>query len=60
MRSFDMLRPKGMDIHCSPFLDPSVLEAILSEMGKLAIIAGEKTCNYLPPQESPYSEIKMN
>jgi hypothetical protein len=41
MLSIAMLRPKGMDAHCGPFLDPTALEAVFSEMGRLAVQAGE-------------------
>lgn len=41
MQSTAMLRPKGMDAHTGPFLDPTALEAALYEMGRLAVQAGE-------------------
>lgn len=39
---FQMLRPRGMDAHVGPFFDETALEAVLSELAKLAVIAGEK------------------
>lgn len=41
MQSVAMLRPKGMDARNGPFVDPTALEAVLSEMGRLAVQAGE-------------------
>lgn len=38
--SFAMLRPTGMDIQNGPFLDMTILEAVASEMGKLAVQIG--------------------
>lgn len=43
-----MLRPKGMDAHIGPFLDVTALEAGLSEMGRLAVQAGENTGAFIP------------
>jgi hypothetical protein len=42
MPSIAMLRPQGMDVQIGPFLDPSALEAVLSEMGRLAVQVGEQ------------------
>ncbi len=46
--SLVMLRPTGMDIHNGPFLDVSALEAVASEMGKLAVQAGGAFSGLLP------------
>ena len=48
MPSFAMLRPKGMDAQIGPFIDPSVVEAVLSEMGKLAIQVGGIIVAFFP------------
>lgn len=48
MRSFAMLRPKGMGIHSGPFLDPTVLEAVLSELGRLSVQVGETFGAFMP------------
>ncbi len=42
MPSIAMLRPQGMDVQIGPFLDPTALEAVLSEMGRLAVQVGEQ------------------
>lgn len=41
MVSVAMLRPTGMDAVNTPFVDPNALEAISSEMGRLAVQVGE-------------------
>jgi len=41
MVSVNMLRPKGLDATNTPFVDPNALEAVSSEMGRLAVQAGE-------------------
>lgn len=46
--SFAMLRPKGMDIRNGPFLDITALEAVASEMGKLAVQIGGAYGQLLP------------
>lgn len=53
MQSFAMLRPKGMDIHGGPFIDSSALEAVLSEMGRLALQVGEVVGSYIPKAFEP-------
>jgi hypothetical protein len=42
MQSIAMLRPKNMDAQIGPFFDATALEAVLSEMGRLAVQAGEQ------------------
>jgi len=49
MESISMLRPKGMDARNGPFVDPTALEATLSEMGRLAVQTGEKVEAFFPP-----------
>jgi hypothetical protein len=49
MQSVAMLRPKGMDALNGPFVDPTALEAVASEMGRLAIQAGEIVDAFFPP-----------
>lgn len=41
MLSVAMLRPKGMDALNTPFVDPTALEAVSSEMGRIAVQVGE-------------------
>lgn len=48
MQSIAMLRPKGMDAQIGPFFDLTVLDAVLSEMGKLAIQVGESITAFVP------------
>lgn len=45
--SLAMLRPVGMDIRNGPFLDMTTLEAVASEMGKLAVQIGEAYAHLL-------------
>lgn len=42
MQSIAMMRPKGMDAQIGPFFDATALEAVLSEMGRLAVQVGEQ------------------
>jgi hypothetical protein len=49
MQSVAMLRPKGMDARNGPFIDPTALEAIVSEMGRLAVQVGEVMDTFFPP-----------
>jgi hypothetical protein len=48
MESFAMMRPNGMNAYCGPFLEKPTLEAVFSEMGKLAIQAGEVISEFMP------------
>ena len=49
MKSVYMMRPKmNGDAVIGPFIEPSSLEAILSEMGSLAIQAGEILMTFIP------------
>lgn len=48
MRSVAMLRPKGMDARNGPFIDPTALEAVASEMGRLAVQIGENVDPFFP------------
>lgn len=48
MKGFSMLRPKGMGAHMGPFLDPSALEATVSELGRLAVQVGEHINGFFP------------
>lgn len=50
---FAMLRPGGKNAHCGPFLDPKVLEAILSEAGRLAIQVGTVVGLFMPRKWEP-------
>lgn len=48
MTSLAMLRPQGMDIQIGPFIDPTVLEAVLSEMGKIVVHLGDIATRIVP------------
>ena len=50
---FAMLRPGGKDAHCGPYLDPSVLEAVISEAGRLAVQVGSVVGFFMPGQWRP-------
>lgn len=48
MPSIAMLRPNGMDAQIGPFFDPTALEAVLSESGRLAVQVGEQLDAFMP------------
>ena len=48
MQSIAMLRPQGMEAQIGPFIDPTALEAVLSEAGRLAIGVGEVIDRFFP------------
>lgn len=48
MPSFAMLRPIGKDAQIGPFFDPTALEAVLSESGRLAVQVGEQLDAFMP------------
>ena len=48
MHSVAMLRPKGMHAQIGPFFDVTALEAVLSEMGRLAVQVGEQLQAFVP------------
>ena len=48
---FAMLRPHGQDAHLGPFIDASVLNAVISEMGQLGMQASELLAHFLPTDE---------
>jgi hypothetical protein len=48
MQSVAMLRPRGMDAQIGPFFDVTALEALISEMGRLAVQVGEQLDAFLP------------
>jgi hypothetical protein len=50
MDSFAMLRPIGKDAHLGPFVEEATLEAVISEMGKLAIQVGEIISESMPSE----------
>ncbi len=58
MASFAMLRPKAIDIRPGPFVEPQVLEATVTEMGNLAVQAGEKFASFLPECWGPGIQIR--
>lgn len=51
MEGIAMLRPKDMDLHMGPFLDPTALKASLDEIGRLAVQAGGIIIRFIPPEE---------
>jgi hypothetical protein len=59
MLSIAMLRPNGMDAHCGPFLDPKALEAVLSELGRLAVQAGEIFGTFVPEGWKPGIQTRL-
>ena len=66
MHSQHMLRPeKGGDIVMGPFMEATTIEAGISEMGKLAVQAGEVMSALLPPAwdqdgvRSSFNQIKV-
>lgn len=48
MQSVAMLRPKGMDAQIGPFFDITALEAVISEMARLAVQVGEQLDAFMP------------
>lgn len=57
MNAMHMLRPrKGGDIESGPFIEATSLEAVLSEMGRLAIQAGEILDGFFPRDWRPGEE----
>jgi hypothetical protein len=48
MQSVAMLRPRGMDARNGPFIDATALEAVVSEMGRMAIQVGEIMDAFFP------------
>ncbi|WP_088343916.1 MULTISPECIES: hypothetical protein [Rhodomicrobium] len=48
MQGIAMLRPKGKDAHIGPFFDVTALDAGISEMGRLAVQAGENMGTFFP------------
>jgi hypothetical protein len=57
MKSAHMLRPKGMDARNGPFMDRTALEAVLSELGRLAVQAGEGIGAFLPSDWPPGASV---
>lgn len=53
MMSVHMLRPKGTDARNGPFIEKPTLEAMLSEMGRLAVQVGEVVTAFLPRDWPP-------
>lgn len=52
MEGVAMLRPTGMDAHLGPFVELPTLEAVLAEMAKLAVQAGEAVWDFLPLEDA--------
>lgn len=59
MESFAMLRTKGMGIQSGPFVEQASLEAVLSEIGRLADLVGEVFGHFLP-KDSEYGIKTIN
>lgn len=56
---FEMLRPTGMDAHCGAFFERSSLVAVISELGRLAVQAGEVFSPFFPTDTLATVEIKL-
>lgn len=48
MQSSAMLRPLNMDAQIGPFIDDTVLTAVVAEMGRLALQVGEQIYEFVP------------
>jgi hypothetical protein len=48
MQSVAMLRPLNMDARIGPFIDNTVITAVIAEMGKLAVQVGEQLYEFIP------------
>lgn len=59
MASIAMLRPKGMDIQIGPFFDATALEAVLSEMGRLAVQLGEQVDAFMPEPQGRVLQLRL-
>ena len=67
MKSVFMMRPQqGGDAVIGPFIEPATLEAVLAELGRLAIQAGEimdhffpETWDYALPAREEFAEVKL-
>lgn len=59
MQSIAMLRPKGMEAQIGPFFDATALEAVLSEMGRLAVQAGELLDAFLPDRSANTLALRL-
>lgn len=66
IQSIAMLRPKGMDAQIGPFFDATVLEAVLFDMGRLAVQVGEHLDAFLPdpggrgqPLRRAFASVKL-
>lgn len=59
MESIAMLRPKGMDAQIGPFFDATALEAVLSEMGRLAVQVGEHLDAFLPDPDGRAFDMRL-
>jgi hypothetical protein len=61
MKSVLMMRPEiGGDAVIGPFVEKGALEAQLSEMGRLAIQAGEMLTSFIPSWWGPASECRRS
>lgn len=58
MPSLAMLRPMGMDPQIGPFIDQTVVEAVIADMAKLAIQAGVIVIWFLPPDWNRTDEAR--
>lgn len=59
MQSIAMLRPKSMDAQIGPFFDATALEAVLSEMGRLAVQVGEHLEAFLPHSDGRAFDLRF-
>jgi hypothetical protein len=58
MQGVAMLRPKGMDAQIGPFFDFTALEAVLSEMARLAVQVGEQLDVFMPARQGKWLELR--
>ena len=57
---FAMLRPNGQDAHLGPFIDVSVLDAVISEMGQLGMQAGELLDHFIVSNDPTALECRLH
>ena len=60
MQSIAMLKPKGLDAQIGPFFDVTAFEAVLSEMGLLAVQVGEQIDAFLPDPDGQSFAVRLD
>lgn len=58
-KGFQMLAPKGQGHHCGPFFDPTALKALIEELVKLAIQAGQNHTLFFNGKTKAEMETKI-